>query len=107
MATRTAASSKTAWRAAGKTDRGPHTATFPSGAKLTFIIPDSGMLLRSGRLPENLRDTALLCAAHAGGADGYMNDLVMQAVISKGDVASTLRQAIEQGIDLSHILIEE
>lgn len=96
--------SKSAWKK--RNDRGPHTATLPSGAVVKFMIPDSGMLLRSGRLPERLKETALLVAAHPRGADGYMEELVTTAIIA-GERSETISRAIEQGMDLGHFLVAE
>lgn len=97
-------SSKQAWK--GRSDTGPHTAVFPSGATLTFRIPDQAALLRSGKLPDRLRRTAILCAGHPAGPEGYMADLVMQAMIS-AERAELVEQAIEDGIRLQNILIAE
>ncbi len=79
---------------------------FPSGATLTFRIPDSGALLRSGLLPDRLRTTALLCAAHPEGPDGYMADLVMQAVVS-AERSELVSRAIEDGMGLANVLVAE
>jgi hypothetical protein len=95
---------KTAWKA--RNDAGPHTAVFPSGATLTFRIPDSGALLRSGRLPDQLRTTALLCAAHPQGAEGYLADLVTHAIVSR-DGSAPYVEAIQSGVDLGHVLVAE
>lgn len=99
--------SAAAWRK--HNDAGPHLATFPSGAVLKFIIPDSGSLLRSGRLPDNLRETALLCAAHPDGPEGYMSELVTSAIIAgeRADRQSTITKAISDGMELGHVLIAE
>ncbi len=102
--TRPTPDSKNAWRK--RNDAGPHTAVFPSGATLTFRIPDSGALLRSGLLPDRLRTTALLCAAHPDGPDGYMADLVMQAVVS-AERSELVTQAIEDGMGLANVLVAE
>jgi hypothetical protein len=79
---------------------------FPSGATLTFRIPDSGALLRSGRLPDRLRTTALLCAAHPQGAEGYLADLVTHAIVSR-DGSEPYVDAIQTGVDLGHVLVAE
>lgn len=95
------------WRK--RNDSGPHTATFPSGAVLKFVIPDSGALLRSGRLPENLRETALLCAAHPDGPEGYMSELVTAAIVAgdRAERSATVTKAISDGMELGHVLIAE
>lgn len=95
------------WRK--RNDSGPHVATFPSGAVLKFIIPDSGSLLRSGRLPENLRETALLCAAHPDGPEGYMGELVTTAIIAgeRAERSATVTKAIGEGMELGHWLVSE
>lgn len=95
---------KGAWRK--RNDAGPHLAVFPSGATLKFRIPDQGTLLRAGRLPQRLRETALMCAAHPEGAEGYMRDLVMAATVST-ERNETVSQAIEDGIALGHELVAE
>lgn len=100
---RTKPDSKTAWKQ--RNDRGPHKAVFPSGSTLEFLIADQGMLLRSGKLPDRLRTTALLCAAHPSGADGYMADLVTHATIA--GAKDEILQAVEDGMDLGHILVSE
>ncbi len=97
--------SKEAWAKAN--DRGPHVATFPSGAVLEFVIADSGALLRSGKLPEPLRITGTLASAHEGGADGYMADLVQTAIFRGGDAQATIAGAVAQGVELSHFLVAE
>lgn len=96
--------SKADWKAAN--DAGPHRAVFPSGAVLEFRIPDQGMLLRAGRLPQRLRETALLCAAHPEGAEGHMRDLVMAATVST-DRDTAISEAIQDGIALGHALVAE
>lgn len=96
--------SKTAWKQ--RNDAGPHTAVFPSGARLTFRIPDDSALLRAGRLRDELRTVALLCAGHPGGAEGYMQDVVVQAML---DVEREQRvlQTIEQGLEIQNELVAE
>lgn len=93
---------KQAWKA--RSDRGPHTASFPSGARLTFVIPDQGALLRAGRLPDRLRRTALLCAAHPEGPEGYMGDLVAASVM-QAEQGELVTQAIEDGMQLQNELV--
>lgn len=95
---------KGAWRK--RNDAGPHVAVFPSGAVLKFRIPDQGALLRAGRLSQRLRDTALLCAAHPEGAEGYMRDLVVTATVA-AEREEKITQAIEDGIALGHELVAE
>lgn len=95
------------WRK--RNDAGPHVATFPSGAVLRFVIPDSSSLLRSGRLPDNLRETALLCAAHPDGPEGYMSELVTAAIVAgdRAERSATVTQAIADGMELGHWLVAE
>jgi hypothetical protein len=97
--------SATAWRK--RNDAGPHRAVFPSGVTLKFVIPDQGTLLRAGRLPDALREVALLCAAHPDGAEGYMQDLVMQAIVTQGERSDIVTKAIESGLELGHELVAE
>lgn len=94
--------SKAGWRR--RNDAGPHTATFPSGAVLKFTIPDSGSLLVAGRLPDRLRETALLCAGHPEGAEGFMLELVTTAIV-QAERSELVTQAIEDGIALGHHLV--
>lgn len=87
---------------AKRNDAGPHTATFPSGATLRFTIPNDSTLLAAGMLPLELRETALLCAAHPDGVEGYLRELVVQQVV---DGEARVRQAIEHGIEMRHHLV--
>lgn len=96
--------SKQAWKQ--RSDRGPHTAAFPSGATLTFTIPDSGSLLRSGRLPDRLRRVALMCAGHPEGAEGYVGDLVLRAMVA-ADGEERMAQALEDALVLQAHLVAE
>lgn len=96
--------SKTAWKQ--RNDAGPHTAVFPSGATLTFIIPDDSALLRAGRLRDELRTTAILCAGHPGGAEGYMGDLVTHAMLD-AEREQRVVQTIEQGLEIQSELVAE
>lgn len=96
--------SKTAWKQ--RNDAGPHTAVFPSGARLTFRIPDDSALLRAGRLRDELRATALLCAGHFGGAEGYMQDMVTHAMLD-AEREQKVAQTIEHGIEIQHELVAE
>ena len=96
--------SKTAWRK--RNDAGPHTGVFPSGATLKFIVPNSGLVLLSGKLTGTLRATAVFCAGHPGGNEGYMRDLVNGAVVNP-ELAEQAIQAIEDGLALRPILVAE
>lgn len=96
--------SKTGWKQ--RNDAGPHTATFPSGATLSFRIPDDSALLRAGRLPDELRTTAVLCAGHPGGAEGYMSDLVTHAIVD-AEREQRVLQMIEHGLQIEHELVAE
>jgi hypothetical protein len=73
---------------------------------VTFRVPDSGALIRSGRLPEQLRRLALLCAAHPSGPEGYMDDLLAVA-IRQGRLEETAERAIQDGLELSYYLLSE
>jgi hypothetical protein len=96
--------SKTAWFEAN--DVGPHLAVLPTKKVVRFRIPDQSALLRSGRLPEQLREVALLIAAHPGGAEGYFEELVQVAMI-RGEGQETISRAIALGLDLTHVLVSE
>jgi hypothetical protein len=95
-------SSKDAWFASN--DRGPHTAVLPSGAVVRITIPDSSRLALTGALPVDLRETALLVAAHPEGAEGYFGDLVSAAII-RGKMEEAVTRAIELGMRLTHELV--
>lgn len=96
--------SKLAWFA--RNDRGPHTATLPSGQTVRFMVPDSNALIRADRLPERLLEIALMSAAYPDGTDGYMADMAVGAL--RGDVDTTkLAQAFKDGLELRDWLISE
>lgn len=97
--------SKAAWAAAN--DRGPHLAVLPTGKVVRFQLADSAMLLRSEKLPEQLRIVAQLAAAHSDGAEGYIQDLVQTAIIRGEDASATIAATIAQGVELSHYLVAE
>lgn len=101
---RTADGKAAGWKQ--RSDRGPHVATLPSGQEVTFRIPDSGQLIRSGRLPEDLKRMAKLVALHPGGPEGYMDDLLAVA-IRQGTLEETLERSIDNGIELGYHLIAE
>lgn len=87
-------------------DAGPHVATFPSGAVLKFVIPDSGALLRAGKLPERLRKTALYCAAHPDGPEGFMLELITAGMLDD-ERKTKVDEALVEALELEHILVAE
>lgn len=99
---------KAGWVA--RTDRGPHTATLPSGMEVVFVVPDSSALLRSSRLPDSLMEIAIMTAAYPDGADGYMGDLATHALMDPEQMPK-LAKAVKDGLELqdwliSHMLVE-
>src|SRR5690242_3274315 len=102
MATTKKFTSETQWK--GKSDRGPHAATLPSGVRVRFQIPDSNALIRSERLPERLLEIAVMAAAYPDGADGYMADLAVSAVRGDIDMAK-LSKAVRDGLELRDWLV--
>lgn len=95
--------SKEAWAKAN--DAGPHLAALPTGKVVKFRIPDAGALLRTGGLPEELREVALVCAAHPDGPEGYFTDLALVAT-RRGDMGE-ISKAIERGLELRRVLVAE
>lgn len=98
---------KAGWLA--RSDRGPHNATLPSGQPVQFIVPNSDELIRSGRLPDDLAELALFCAAHPEGADGYMADVAIQSL--RAEDRAKLAKTVRDGIELAdwlvaHMLLE-
>jgi hypothetical protein len=103
--------SKSAWLAAN--DSGPHYAVLGSGLRedgnhlyVKFMIPDSGALVRSGRLREDLREAAIIFTSHPEGTDELMRELVITAAI-RGPGQDTLARMIQAGNDLTPYLISE
>jgi hypothetical protein len=96
--------SKTAWAQAN--DAGPHLAVLPTKKVVRFRIPDSAALLRSGRLPENLREAAIIFSSHPDGTDELMRELVIAAAL-RGPGQETLSNMIQAGTDLTPHLIAE
>lgn len=90
------------WRKAN--DAGPHLVTLPSGATVRIIIPDENVLLANGRLPDQLRETALLCAAHPDGGEGFMHELSVAAAI-EDERRAAVRSFIEDGLELRNHLV--
>lgn len=113
MATKTGTSPKLASKAswARANDRGPHIAVLPTGLHtgeaVKFQLADTGMLLRSGKLPEHLRVIAQLAIAHADGIDGFFEELVRVAILRGADAQATIAGALQQGLELSHHLVAE
>ncbi len=102
------ANGKAAW--AARSDRGPHTATLPSGQQVQFLIPDSNALIRADRLPDELTEIAIMASAYPDGADGYMGDLAVRATTDQAEM-SKLKTTIKQGLELrewlvAHMLVE-
>jgi hypothetical protein len=96
--------SKTAWAKAN--DSGPHLAVLPSGNVVRFKIPNMSALVRSGRLPEALREAALIFSSHPEGPDELMRELVITAAL-RGPGQDTLSRMIAAGQDLTpHLLAE-
>lgn len=98
---------KAAWK--DRNDRGPHTASFPSGVDLTFVIPNETQLIRADRLPDHLTELAAYSAAYPGGADAYMEDVALAASRSNGDpeAANRLKETVQRGLELRDWLIAE
>ncbi len=96
--------SKEAWAKAN--DAGPHLAVLPTGKAVKFRIPDSSALLRSGRLPESLREAAVIFASHPEGPEELMRELVITATL-RGPGQDTLGRMIQAGQDLTPYLIAE
>ena len=96
--------SKDAW--AKKNDAGPHLAVLPSGAVVKFRIPDSSALLKAGRIPEQLREAAIIFTSHPDGTDELMRELVITAAL-RGPGQDTLASVIKAGRDLTPHLIAE
>lgn len=96
--------SKEAWAAAN--DAGPHLAVLPTGKVVSFKIPDSSALLRSGKLPEKLREAALIFSSHPDGTDELMREIVIAAAL-QGPGQDTLGRVIQAGNDLTPHLIAE
>lgn len=96
--------SKEAWAKAS--DSGPHLATLPSGNVVRFRIPSSSALLRSGRLPEHLREAAIVFGSHPDGMEELMRELVLAAAL-RGPGQETLARVISAGQDLTPYLIAE
>jgi hypothetical protein len=94
--------SRTAWLKSN--DAGPHMAVLPSGSVVKFRIPDAGQLLKSGAIPTNLREAAIVFTSHPDGADELMRELVIQAAL-RGPGQDTLTNVISAGQDLGDILV--
>ena len=93
---------KAAW--AKRNDAGPHLAVLPSGATVRFRIPDQAELLKAGRLPEELREAAIIFTSHPDGTDELMRELVLMAAM-RGAGQDTLASVIKAGQDLTPHLI--
>jgi hypothetical protein len=95
---------KAAWKKAS--DRGPHTATLPSGTEVTFVIPDQTALVRADMLPDRLAEMAILAVSYPDGPEGYLSDLGVQAM-SDPEKSAKLKDALKQGLELRDWLVSE
>jgi len=102
---------KSRWTKAN--DVGPHLAVLPSGLRpdgdheyVKFVIPDAGQLLRTGRIPSNLREAAIVFSSHPDGTDELMRELVITAAL-RGPGQDTIANVINAGHDLAHVLVAE
>jgi hypothetical protein len=102
---------KSRWTKAN--DVGPHLAVLPSGLSadgnheyVKFIIPDPAQLLRTGRIPNHLREAAIVFTSHPDGTDEMMRELVMTAAF-RGPGQDTITNVISAGHDLAHVLVAE
>jgi len=102
---------KSRWTKAN--DTGPHLAVLPSGLSadgnheyVKFVIPDAGQLLRTGRIPANLREAAIVFTSHPDGTDELMRELVITAAL-RGPGQDTITNVISAGHDLAHVLVAE
>ena len=93
---------KAAWKA--RSDRGPHTATLPSGQVVEFIVPHSNELVRANRLPDHLTEIALMATAYVDGAEGYMGDLAMRALTDSTQM-ERVSKAVQEGLELRDWLV--
>jgi hypothetical protein len=96
--------SKTAW--AKSNDAGPHLAVLPSGAVVKFVIPDAAALLRNGRIPNHLREAAVIFTSHPDGTDELMRELVITSAL-RGPGQDTIANVIQAGRDLANVLVAE
>ena len=96
--------SKDAWAKAN--DAGPHLAVLPTGKVVKFKIPDSSALLRAGKVPDALREAALIFSSHPEGPEELMRELVITAAL-RGPGQDTLGSMIQAGNDLTPHLIAE
>lgn len=98
---------KSVWKS--KNDRGPHTAVFPSGVELTFILPDETALIRADKLPDRLMEIALFSAAYPDGVEGYMADVAVRAVNSPDDAEANarLKKSVKDGLEMRDWLVAE
>ncbi len=96
--------SKTGWAKAN--DAGPHVATLPSGTVVKFKIPDAGQLLKAGRIPNHLREAAIVFTSHPDGTDELMRELVITAAL-RGPGQDTITAVINAGHELAQVLVAE
>ncbi len=96
--------SLTAW--AKSNDSGPHLAVLPSRSVVRFRIPEPGALLRAGRLPNELREAAIIFTSHPDGTDELMRELVITAAL-RGPGQDTIASVIAAGTAVTHHLIAE
>ena len=85
-------------------DLGPHRVVVPTmvgtGRGVMLLIANEGVLIRSGRLPADLTEAALIGIGNEDGIEGYMADLALIAAHSdnaeaRQRLASTMRHAVD------------
>ena len=95
-------STKDQWLAAN--DAGPHRAVLPSGAVVSFRIPNTGVLLRSDAIPQDLHEAAVIFTSHPDGTDEMMRELVLTAAM-RGPGQDTIASVIAAGHALTYHLV--
>ena len=95
-------STKNQWLAAN--DAGPHRAVLPSGAVVSFRIPNTGALLRSDKIPQELHEAAVIFTSHPDGTDEMMRELVLTAAM-RGPGQDTIAAVIAAGHRLTYHLV--
>lgn len=102
---------KSRWLAAN--DAGPHYAVLPSGldpdgdhSYVRLTVPDPAALIRSGKLPKELQEAAVVFANHPDGPDELMREVVVAAAL-RGAGQDALARLIASGEELGYHLIAE
>lgn len=102
---------KSRWLAAN--DAGPHYAVLPSGldpdgdhSYVRLTVPDPAALTRSGKLPKELHEAAVVFANHPDGPDELMREIVVSAAV-RGAGQDALARLISAGEELGYHLIAE